>query len=100
MFLAALLDLDHEAFTLADLERLARALVPERLRLELATTERGGFRVRTLAVETDESADPPHRHLSELLELVEASPLTAPARALAERILRRIAAAEARVHGI
>lgn len=100
MFLAALLDLEHEAFTLDDLEQLARALVPENLRLELATAERGGFRVRTLAVETDESADPPHRHLSELLELVEASPLTLPARARAVRILRRIAEAEARVHGI
>ncbi len=100
MFLAALLDLEHEAFTLADLERLARALVPEKLRLELTTAERGGFRVRLLAVETDESAAPPQRHLSELLELVEASPLTSAARARAVRILRRLAVAEARVHGI
>lgn len=100
MFLAALLDLEHAAFTLADLERLARALVPEALRLELSTAERGGFRVRLLAVETLESAVPPHRHLSELLELVEGCPLTPAARARAARILRRIAVAEARVHGI
>jgi len=100
MFLAALLDLEHEAFTLAELERLARALVPERLRLELATAERGGFRVRLLTVETLESVDPPHRHLADLLGLVESCPLSPAARARAERILRRIAEAEARVHGI
>jgi len=100
MFLAALLDLEHEGFTLGELERLARTLVPEKLRLELATAERGGFRVRVLAVETLESADPPHRHLAELLGMVEASPLPPAARARAERVLRRIAEAEARVHGI
>src|SRR5437867_757887 len=94
MFLAALLDLEHESFTLADLERLARALVPEELRLELATAERGGFRVRVLTVETLESADPPERHLSELLALVEGCPLTPAARARAGRVLRRIAVAE------
>src|SRR5688572_6548813 len=100
MFLAALLDLGHEAFALADLERLARALVPERLRLELAPAERGGFRVQLLTVETLESADPPHRHLADLLALVEACPLSPAARARATRVLERLAAAEARVHGI
>lgn len=100
MFLAALLDLEHEAFTFADLESLARALVPEDLRLTCERAERGGFAVRVLSVETAESADPPHRHLADLLAIVEASPLGPAARARAERILRRIAEAEARVHGI
>ncbi|MSR63279.1 MAG: nickel pincer cofactor biosynthesis protein LarC [Planctomycetes bacterium] len=100
MFLAALLDLEDPRFTLPDLEVLARALVPESLRLVCATAERGGFRVRTLDVRTDESEDPPHRHLAELLERLEASPLSAAARARAGRILRRLAEAEARVHGV
>jgi hypothetical protein len=100
MLLAALLDLGHEAFALADLERLARALVPEGLRIELSSATRGGFRARVLVLETAESADPPHRHLGDLLELLEASPLGAAARVRAGRILRRIAEAEARVHGI
>src|SRR5262245_42174850 len=100
MFLAALLDLEHEGFGPGDLERLARALVPENVRLGMRSAERGGFRVRLLDVETPESADPPERHLAELLALVESSPLSPAARARAERILRRIAEAEARVHGI
>jgi len=100
MFLAAMLDLEDPRFTLSDLEALARALVPEALRLVCATAERGGFRVRTLDVRTDESEDPPHRHLAELLERLEASPLSAAARARAGRILRRLAEAEARVHGV
>ena len=99
MFLAALLDLEHPSFTLAELERLAHALVPS-ARLELRVRERGGFRVRVLTLETEESAEPPERHLAELLALIEVSPLSGPARARAARILRRLAEAEARVHGI
>jgi uncharacterized protein (TIGR00299 family) protein len=100
MFLAALLDLEDPAFTLPDLERLARALVPERVTLELRTAERGGFRVRTLAIRTDETEDPPHRHLADLLAFVETSPLSAAARARSAGVLRRIAEAEGRVHGV
>jgi hypothetical protein len=100
MFLAALLDLGESAFTLDDLERLARELVPEGLALGLEPKQRGGFRVQTLTVRTSESLDPPHRHLSDLLGLLERAPLSAAARQRAARILNRIAAAEARVHGI
>lgn len=100
MFLAALLDLEHEAFTFGHLEALARALVPEALRLEFTHANRGGFRVRLLALRTSESEDPPHRHLADLLERVEASPLGPAARARAARLFTRIAQAEARVHGI
>jgi uncharacterized protein (TIGR00299 family) protein len=100
MFLAALLDMEHPAFGLDELEQMARVLVPERVHLELMSAERGGFRVRVLDVQTAESADPPERHLAELLALVESSSLSPAARARAERVLRRIAEAEARVHGI
>lgn len=100
MFLAALLDLEHEAFTFGDLESLARALVPEGLRLSCTRAVRGGFAVRVLSLESAESAHPPHRHLADLLALLERSPLGAASRARAARILRRIAEAEARVHGI
>jgi len=100
MFLAALLDLGHPGFTPADLEALARALVPEALDLAIEETERGGFRVRTLRVETRESHHPPHRHLSDLLALLAASPLSTGAAARAGRVLRRLAEAESRAHGI
>ena len=100
MFLAALLDLDHPAFTLRDLEALARRLVPERLELVVGEAQRGGFRVRRLDVRTHESERPPTRHLPQLLALLEGAGLPPAARARAERVLRRLAAAEARVHGI
>jgi uncharacterized protein (TIGR00299 family) protein len=99
MFLAALLDLGREAFVLADLEELARALVPEGCELELHETSRGSLRALTLEVRTPESVDPPARHLADLVALIERSPLGPRARARATRVLEHIAAAEARVHG-
>jgi len=100
MFLAALLDLEHEAFRLGDLEALAAALVPGECRLAASVVERGGLRARVLEVRTEESDDPPHRHLSDLVELLAASPLAPASRARAERVLVRLAEAEARVHGV
>ena len=100
MLLAALLDLGDERFTLADLERFAELLVPGECRLRTSEVRRAGFRGRTLEVVTDESADPPERHLAELQELLLRAPLSSGARARAERILVRLAEAESRVHGI
>lgn len=100
MFLAALLDLAHPAFTLAELHELARSLVPERLELLLSESTRGGFRVRRLDVKTDESERPPVRHLAELLALLERCSLSAAGQARAASVLRRLAQAEAKVHGI
>jgi len=100
MFLAALLDLEHPAFTLRELEALAKRLVPERLELVVSEARRGGFRVRRLDVRTDESEHPPVRHLPELLSLLAGAGLPPAARACAERVLQRLARAEARVHGI
>ena len=100
MFLAALLELEQPEFTLDELTRLARSLVPEGVRLGSRHVQRGGFRARVLTIETVESAEPPERHLSELLELLARSSLSDAARARAGRVLTRLAAAEARVHGI
>ena len=100
MFLAALLDLGHPAFTLAELERLARSLVPERLELVLSEATRGGFRVRRLEVKTAESERPPVRHLAELSALLARCTLGAAGQERAARVLRRLAEAEAKVHGI
>jgi len=103
MFLAALLDLGHPAFSRADLEELAAALVPDECELELTATRRGGLAASHLAVRTPESADPPHRHLADLVHLLErVSPelLDAPARDRTTRVLTRLGEAEAAVHGI
>jgi pyridinium-3,5-bisthiocarboxylic acid mononucleotide nickel chelatase len=67
--------------------------------LESARTERHGvggtlFRVR-LAQE-----DQPHRHYSDIARMIEAAPLKARVKELAQRIFRRLAEAESQVHGV
>lgn len=99
MFLAALLDLGDERFDLAQLQRLATELVPEGCQLELARTQRASISALSLLVQTPESAHPPHRHLSDLLEMLDACSLGIDATERAGRVLRRIAEAEAQVHG-
>jgi len=100
MLLAALLDLNDPRFALADLEELAQALVGGEARLAVSETERGGLRGRRLEVHTPESHHPPHRHISDLLDLLARAPLGERARDRAAAVLWRIAEAEAAVHGI
>ena len=100
MLLAALLDLRQPAFDLEALRSLAGALVPGECRLALEEVKRGSLRALALEVRTPESERAPERHLSDLLEMVDGSPLGAEARARASAVLRRLAEAEARVHGV
>ncbi|MBK7877900.1 MAG: nickel pincer cofactor biosynthesis protein LarC [Planctomycetes bacterium] len=102
MFLAALLDLGDERFQVADLEALARALVPGECTLSVTTAWRGNLSGKLLDVRTDESTKAPHRHLSDLLALLDRAPrelLPERAKQRAGRVFRRIAEAEGRVHG-
>ena len=102
MLLAALLDLGDERFQLAHLEALAKALVPGECALALTTAWRGNLSGKLLDVRTPESASPPHRHLSDLLALLDRAPrelLPERARERAANVFRRIAEAEGRVHG-
>lgn len=100
MLLAALCDLGDPRFGLAELRALAERLVPGEARLTLTEVRRGELRALHLAVATPETAHPPHRHLADLLELVERAALPSRARERAARVLERIARAEGRVHGI
>ncbi|MCZ6598552.1 MAG: nickel pincer cofactor biosynthesis protein LarC [Planctomycetota bacterium] len=99
MFLAALLDLEDERFGLDDLKELSAQLVPGECSLDVKEVRRGSLRARLFTVRTSETANPPHRHLSDLLGLLDRAPLGDGARERAAGCLRRIAAAEARVHG-
>jgi uncharacterized protein (TIGR00299 family) protein len=100
MLLAALLDLRDPRFDLAGLRALAGRLVGDEARLEATETTRGWLRATHLAVRTPESARAPHRHLSDLLGLLERAELSAAARARAAAVLRRLGEAEAEVHAI
>jgi uncharacterized protein (TIGR00299 family) protein len=99
MLLAALLDLGDPRLSLADLEELAHALVPGECTLSLETVWRGNLSGKLLTVRTPESGKLPHRGYEDLARIVEGSPLSTAARARAKAVLRRIAVAEATVHG-
>lgn len=100
MLLAAILDLGDPRFELGVLEGLAAALVPGEAALELSRVERGGLSASHLRVYTPESAHAPHRHLADLLRLLDGADLPDRARELAAAVLTRLARAEARVHGV
>lgn len=99
MLLAALLDLKDPRFTLDDLRGFANAMVPGEVTLETEVAWRGSLSGLLLNVRTPESEHPPHRHLSDCAAILERSPLSPAARARAIAVFRRIAEAEARVHG-
>ncbi len=99
MLLAALLDISDPRFRLDDLRALAEALVPGEARIDQEEVKRGGLRGTLLRVRTPETESPPHRHLADLERLLERAPLSEAARERTAAGLRRIAEAEARVHG-
>ena len=99
MFLASLLDLGDPRFTLADLTALAEELVPGEAVLTSVNAWRGSLSGTHLTVATPETREPPHRHLKDLVELLERSSLSQGARDFTVGVLRRIAVAEGHVHG-
>src|SRR5688572_26685504 len=99
MFLAALLALEDPRFTLGDLQGLAEALLPGEVTFATEIAWRGSLSGLVLTVTTPESDRAPHRGLSDCLELIARSPLSLEARRRAGNVFRRIAEAEARVHG-
>ena len=60
---------------------------------------KGVFRATKVDVDIDESADHPHRSLGDILHILDASELDGRIKDGAGRIFRRLAEAEARVHG-
>jgi len=100
MFLGALLDLGDERFGFADLEALASDLVGDECELSHERTKRGSIAGTHFDLKTPESADPPHRHLSQLIELLDRADLSDLTRARAVKALTLLAEAEARVHDI
>lgn len=100
MLLAALLDLGDERFTMSHLSALAEELVGDEAELSEESVTRASLKAGRLTVATPETANPPHRHLSDLLKLLEQTDLPARARERATAALTALAEAEAEVHGI
>ena len=95
MFLSALLDAGL-SFDLLQSE-IAKLNLPEQVRLELSETHKGALRAASLAVVVPHSHH--HRHLSDILNIIESSALTDSIKQTAGRIFTLLAEAEARVHG-
>jgi uncharacterized protein (TIGR00299 family) protein len=95
MVLGALLDAGVPVTPIE--EALASLKLP--LRLQVQTVQRCGF--RAVHVEVQAQEDPPqHRYVGDIEELIGRATLTPSQRALALRILHRLAHAESEVHGI
>lgn len=94
MMLAALLDAG------CDLEEVVRAVrtmdLPE-FEVRVQEAERGSLRCRLLSVEGEDDAS--HRHLSDILQLIDASQMSDRAKARAKAIFTALGEAEARAHG-
>jgi len=67
------------------------------VRLVAREVKKHGFRATQITVEHE--PEHAHRHLSHILAMIEGGDLTDPQRDLAGRIFRRLAEAEAKVHG-
>ena len=87
----------HDAGALDDLPAALRSLGLG-VSVEPSQVTRNG--VAATAVEVHAPADQPHRHVGDLLALVAAAAVPDAVRTSAADVLHRLAAAEARVHGV
>jgi uncharacterized protein (TIGR00299 family) protein len=95
MFLAALLDAGLPLEVLQDgIEKLN---LPEKVEVRLSEIHKGALRAASLEVVVPHSHH--HRHLSDILEILSASQLSAHIQQTAGRVFSLLAEAEARVHG-
>jgi uncharacterized protein (TIGR00299 family) protein len=94
MTLGALIDAGVEAaFIRRGLDSLGLPI-----RLDAAKVRKGGFAATQVTIEAPEEHS--HRHLSDVEEILQRGELTPAQRELALRIFRRLAQAEATVHGM
>jgi len=94
MTLAALVSAGWPA---AELERLPARLELEGVRVQVRDVRRGPFAARHVSVEFPEKQ--PHRHLHHVEAILDQADLPATVRERAKQVFRRLAEAEAEVHG-
>ncbi|MCH2113749.1 MAG: nickel pincer cofactor biosynthesis protein LarC [Pirellulales bacterium] len=94
MMLGALIDAGVD---LAAVQQGINSLGLPSCRLVCTEVKKNAFRALQLTVEHE--PEQAHRHLHHIVSMIEGSALSAPQRALALRIFRRLADAEAKVHG-
>ena len=95
MFLAALLDAGLPLEIL--LQEIDKLALPEKVELKLTETHKGALRAANLEVIVPHSHN--HRHLSDILEIINACGLSEKVKTTASKIFQLLAEAESRVHG-
>jgi len=94
MCLAALV---AAGWPVAELEGLPRRLGLEGVRIEVSDTQRGQFAAKRVEVLVEERQ--PHRHLHHIEAIIDAAELDDVVRSRAKAVFRKLAEAEATVHG-
>jgi uncharacterized protein (TIGR00299 family) protein len=94
MTLSALIDVGVDPGAIQ--QALASLNLP--IRMEVEKVRKGGFAATFVRIEVEEAKS--HRFLPEIEEIISRSGLTEPQRSLAQKIFRRLAEAEATVHGL
>ncbi|RME40052.1 MAG: nickel pincer cofactor biosynthesis protein LarC [Planctomycetota bacterium] len=97
MLLAALVDAGAEAEAI---ENAFRSLDLSGYRTRFEQVRKQGIAARRFVVELGSDTDQPHRHLADILSLLESAHLPEKVREQAGAIFTRLAEAEGRVHGI
>jgi pyridinium-3,5-bisthiocarboxylic acid mononucleotide nickel chelatase len=95
MTLAALIDAGVKP---DDINRVLASLGLPGLRLRTTEVKKLGFRALQVSVEAE--PEPAHRHLREILAMINAGQLNVRQKDLATRMFKALAGAEARVHGV
>ncbi len=95
MFLAALLDAGLPLEVLQ--QNIDKLNLPEKVELKLTETHKGALRAASLEVIVPHSHN--HRHLSDILQMINTSDLSEKVKATASKIFALLAEAESRVHG-
>lgn len=95
MFLAALLDAGLPLEVLQ--QNIDKLNLPEKVELKLSEVHKGALRAADLEVIVPHSHN--HRHLSDILEMINSSDLSEKVKNSASKIFQLLAEAESRVHG-
>ena len=96
MLLGALVDAGADLDAVRD---AVRAVIPDSVRISAEPVTRAGQRATRIVIEPL-TADPPHRHWTDIQAMLRTAALAEPVRGRALRTFERLAAAEGRVHGI
>lgn len=96
MFIGALLD---AGLPEADLREMVKKLPLGGYRLKIDRVDKGGISATHFDVELDQAAHQPHRHLEDIVGIIEGSGLSASVKKRSIAVFRRLAEAEGKVHG-